>query len=54
MRVVRRFARAVRIHTSVDASQARATLAHGELRIALPKIVERRGREILVPVEGRE
>ena len=49
-----RFARAVRIHTSVDGSRARATLAHGELRIALPKIVERRGREILVPVEGRE
>jgi HSP20 family molecular chaperone IbpA len=50
-----RFARAVRIHTSVDASRARATLAHGELRVALPKLVERRGREILVPVEtGRE
>lgn len=50
-----RFARAVRIHTAVDASGARATLAHGELRVALPKIVERRGREILVPIDaGRE
>jgi HSP20 family protein len=50
-----RFARAVRIHTAVDASRAHATLSHGELRIALPKIVERRGREILVPIEaGRE
>lgn len=49
-----RFARAVRIHTAVDASRARAVLAHGELRIALPKIVERRGREILVAVESRE
>jgi HSP20 family protein len=47
-----RFARAVHLHTAVDASQARATLAHGELRIALPKLTERRGREILVPVEA--
>jgi HSP20 family protein len=46
-----RFARAVRIHTAVDASRARATLAHGELRVAVPKLVERRGREILVPIE---
>ena len=50
-----RFARAVRIHTAVDASRARATLAHGELRVAVPKLVERRGRETLVPIEaGRE
>jgi HSP20 family protein len=47
-----RFARAVRVHTAVDASRARATLAHGELRVVLPKLVERRGREILVPVEA--
>lgn len=47
-----RFARAVRLHTAVDASCARATLRHGELRIVLPKIVERRGREILVPIES--
>jgi HSP20 family protein len=47
-----RFARAVRLHTAVDASRARATLAHGELRVALPKLVERRGREILVPIEA--
>ena len=50
-----RFARAVRIQTAVDASRARATLAHGELRVAVPKLVERRGRETLVPIEaGRE
>jgi HSP20 family protein len=47
-----RFARAVRIHTAVDAARARATLAHGELRVALPKLVERRGREILIAVEA--
>jgi HSP20 family protein len=46
-----RFARAVRIHTAVDTARARATLAHGELRIVLPRIDERRGREIMVPVE---
>ena len=50
-----RFARAVRINAAVDASRARATLVNGELRIAVPKIVERRGREILVPIEaGKE
>jgi HSP20 family protein len=46
-----RFARAVRIHAAVDASKARARLKDGELRIVLPKIQDRRGREILVPVE---
>jgi HSP20 family protein len=47
-----RFARAVRLHAAVDSSRARATLAHGELRVVLPKLVERRGREILVPIEA--
>ena len=46
-----RFARAVRVHAAVNASDARARLAHGELRIVLPKIVERRGRAISVPIE---
>jgi HSP20 family protein len=46
-----RFARAVRLHTAVDARGARATLAHGELRIVVPKIVDRRGAEIAVPIE---
>lgn len=46
-----RFARAVKIHTAVDSAAARATLAHGELRIALPKLVDRRGRELLIPIE---
>jgi HSP20 family protein len=47
-----RFARAVRIHTAVDAARATATLAHGELRLVLPKLTERRGQEIFVPVEA--
>jgi HSP20 family protein len=46
-----RFARAVRINTAFDGSGARARLRHGELRIALPKIVDRRGREIPVAIE---
>lgn len=46
-----RFARAVRVHAAINASEARARLADGELRIVLPKIVERRGREIRVPIE---
>jgi HSP20 family protein len=46
-----RFARAVRLHSAVDAGQARAVLALGELRVVLPKIADRRGREIRVRVE---
>ena len=46
-----RFARAVRVHVAIDAAKARARLRDGELRILLPKIEERRGREILVPIE---
>lgn len=45
-----RFARAVRIHAAVDAARATATLRDGELRIVLPKIAERRGRGIAVPI----
>ena len=46
-----RFARAVRVHAAIDASKARARLREGELRIVLPKITERRGREILVAID---
>jgi HSP20 family protein len=46
-----RFARAVRVHAAMDASRARARLKHGELRIVLPKVVERRGREIMVAID---
>jgi HSP20 family protein len=45
-----RFARAVRIHVAIDAAKATATLANGELRVRLPKIDERRGQGILVPI----
>jgi HSP20 family protein len=46
-----RFARAIRIHAAVDAAKAHARLKDGELRIILPKTVERRGREISVPIQ---
>jgi HSP20 family protein len=46
-----RFARAVRVHVAVDAANARARLKDGELRIILPKIAERRGREMLVAID---
>jgi HSP20 family protein len=45
-----RFARAVRLAGAFDGSRVRATLAGGELRITLPKLADRRGRAIDVPV----
>jgi HSP20 family protein len=45
-----RFARAVQVAGAIDGGRARAVLRAGELRISIPKIVERRGREILVPI----
>jgi HSP20 family protein len=47
-----RFARAVRVHAAIDAARARARLRDGELRIILPKVTERRGREILVAIDA--
>lgn len=45
-----RFARAVRLASACDGGRASAVLAHGELRISLPRIVERRGRSIRIAV----
>jgi len=47
-----RFARAVRVHAAFDAAHVRARLKDGELRIVLPKVQERRGRDILVAIES--
>ncbi len=47
-----RFARAVRLEGACDAAHARATLRHGELRILVPKIDERRGCAVPIPVEA--
>jgi HSP20 family molecular chaperone IbpA len=45
-----RFARAVRLEGAFDGGRITATIRAGELRIVVPKIAERRGREFLVPI----
>src|SRR5262245_45672510 len=47
-----RFARAVRINAAIDGSQARARLINGELRINLPRLQDRRGVGVLVPIDS--
>jgi HSP20 family protein len=47
-----RFARAVRLARSCDVGRATAALVEGELRISLPKVSDRRGRTIQIPVAG--
>jgi HSP20 family protein len=48
------FACVVRCEVAVDAGRARATLRAGELHIVLPRVDERRGREIPITVESVE
>jgi len=45
-----RFARTLQLPAPCDGAQAQATLRDGELRITLPRITDRRGRAIRVPV----
>jgi HSP20 family protein len=45
-----RFARAIRVDGAFDAGRASASLAKGELRVVLPRIDERRGSEIRIPI----
>jgi HSP20 family protein len=47
-----RFARIVRLEGSFDAERAIATLSAGELRVSVPRIDDRRGREIRIPVRA--
>lgn len=47
-----RFARGVRLHGSFDGASARATLVGGELRIVIPRLEERRGSEIVIPIDA--
>jgi HSP20 family protein len=47
-----RFARAVRLDGAFDAGRAAATLAAGELRVTLPRLEDRRGREIRIPIRA--
>ena len=45
-----RFGRAVRLTGAFDVGRADATLRAGELRLRLPRIEDRRGREHRIPV----
>jgi HSP20 family protein len=45
-----RFARIVRLSGAIDAGRARATLNAGELHVVMPRIDERRGAEIRIPI----
>ena len=45
-----RFARAIQVEGAFDAGRAAATLVTGELRVLLPRIEERRGGHIRVPI----
>ena len=47
-----RFARIVRLDGAFDAERAVATLSAGELRVSVPRIDDRRGREIRIPIRA--
>lgn len=47
-----RFARSVRVDAAVDATRAKATMRAGQLRIVLPRLADRRGLPIAIPVEA--
>jgi HSP20 family protein len=51
-RVFGRFGRAVRLAGAFDVGRAEATLRAGELRVSLPRIEDRRGREHRIPVRA--
>ena len=51
-RVFGRFTRAVRLAGAFDMARADATLRAGELRVTLPRIEERRGRDHRIPVRA--
>jgi HSP20 family protein len=45
-----RFARAVRLNGAFESASTTATIAGGELRVRVPRLQERRGRGVLIPV----
>jgi len=47
-----RFARTVRVGRACDAGKAHARLRNGELRVSIPKIADRRGETIQIPVSS--
>ena len=46
-----RFARAVRLTGAFDSGRARAVASGGQLRVSLPRLEDRRGRILRIPVE---
>lgn len=46
-----RFARAVRLQGAIDTRRASARAGNGELRILLPRLEDRRGTVMMVPVD---
>ncbi len=47
-----RFARAVGVSGAFEGSRVRAVLSGGELRITLPKLADRRGSGLVVPIDA--
>lgn len=45
-----RFARAVKLHGAIDPGRATAVVSAGQLRVSVPRIAERRGQVIKIPV----
>jgi HSP20 family protein len=46
-----RFARAISVEGAFDPGRATATLADGELRVVVPRLAERRGGQIRIPIQ---
>jgi HSP20 family protein len=46
-----KFERTIGLDSPVDVKQARATLKAGILTLTLPRLRDRRGREVEIPVE---
>jgi HSP20 family molecular chaperone IbpA len=47
-----RFGRAITLDGAFDTDRATATLAGGELRLVLPRLDDRRGRQVRIPVHA--
>jgi HSP20 family protein len=47
-----RFARVLRLTRPCDTSKARAAFGNGELRVSIPKIADRRGQTITIPISA--
>ena len=47
-----RFARVIRLSRPCDMSKAHARLIHGELHVAVPKVVDRRGRTHTIAISS--